>query len=365
MASGVSRWQGSTRRLVAAGAGGRQREDDARAVADRAVDGDVAAVQLGDALDDRQAEAAAAFARWRARPSRGSDRSDRRDAAGRPPECRVRRRRRSPRPCRRAPAAARVTVLPRGQNLSALSIRLATARSNSSTSSSARAAAPGPEAVAVRSCDALARGALGEAQGDVVEQLAGVDRFGSQAELGLVELGQVAERLHHAGRVARVAQRDLDQAAVLAARRLVRPSGLRASPGRRPSPSAASAGRARGCSRLRGGNDRCGAARSTGAGRCRAASRRRSSAGRTRRGSAPARGSPARPARPSASPPCESVDTASVRRRSGLVTAAMISTASSVVRATTASTAPSAGRAKLLRSTSQRSAGSCCVCSTR
>ena len=58
-------------------------------------------------------------------------------------------------------------------------------------------------------------------------------------------------------------------------------------------------------------------------------------------------------------------ETASVRRRSGFVTTAMISAASSVVALTTASTAPSAGRAKLLRRTSQRSAGSCCVCRTR
>ena len=64
---------------------------------------------------------------------------------------------------------------------------------------------------------------------DVVEQLADVDRLAAQAELGLVELGQVAERLHHAGGVARVAQGDLDQAAVLGARRLAptqRPSSV-------------------------------------------------------------------------------------------------------------------------------------------
>src|SRR5207342_1951356 len=50
------------------------------------------------------------------------------------------------------------------------------------------------------------------------------DRLAAQAELGLVKLGEVAERLHHAGGVARVAQRDLDQTAVFGARRLAGPA---------------------------------------------------------------------------------------------------------------------------------------------
>ena len=64
-------------------------------------------------------------------------------------------------------------------------------------------------------------------------------------------------------------------------------------------------------------------------------------------------------------PRCETVATASVRRRSGRVTVAMISTASSVVSATTAPISHSAGRVTLMRNAAQRPSGSCSVCSTR
>ena len=69
--------------------------------------------------------------------------------------------------------------------------------------------------------------------------------------------------------------------------------------------------------------------------------------------------------RPSARPRCDSVATAWVSVRSGFVTAEMIRSASRVVKATTAITRTITGRAKLERSMSSRSAGSCWVCSTR
>ena len=129
----------------------------------------------------------------------------------------------STRPSRATAASA--IVAPRGQNLSALSIRFAIARSNSSTSTRHTAAAHsrrgGRPAVRPR-----VRRALGKAHADVVEQLADVDGYRAQLELGLVELGEVAERLHQARRVAGVAQRDLDQAAVVGALGVAGPAAV-------------------------------------------------------------------------------------------------------------------------------------------
>ena len=156
-------------------------------------------------------------------------------------------------------------MLPGGQNLSALSTRLATARSNSSTSSSAAARRRLPPSLAAAQAHALARRALGEAQRDVVEQFADVDRLGCRSNSGSSSLARSPSDCTMPRRVARVAQRHLDQLAVLGAAPH-RPSARPASPGRRPLPSAASAGRATGCSRLRAGSGRGGEARSTGAG---------------------------------------------------------------------------------------------------
>ena len=58
-------------------------------------------------------------------------------------------------------------------------------------------------------------GARGKAHGDVVEHLAQVQPRGAQFEFWLVQQGQIAQRAHHAGGVARVAQRHGHQTAVV------------------------------------------------------------------------------------------------------------------------------------------------------
>ena len=335
--------------------------------AERALDRDVAAVQLDDALDDRQAQAAAALAGGR-RDRRAAlveaveqlRQVGRRDARAVVGDAHLDAR-------RRAPRRPSVTRAPRGQNLSALSTRLATARSNSSTSSAAHGRLPSRRRrVGCAARTPWLRGALGEAQRDVVEQLAGVDRLGAQLNSGSSSLA-----------------RSPSDCTMRAALRVLRSA---ISTRRRSSARAGVAGPAA-VERLEAGDGRgqrrAQVVRQVADAFAPEVVERRSafhcapadveqhlegaaSAGRTRPASAPAAGCRARPARPSARPRCDSVATASVRRRSGRVTEAMISAASSVVSATTRErSAPSAGRAKLLRSTSQRPSGSCCVCSTR
>jgi hypothetical protein len=130
--------------------------------------------------------------------------------------------------------AASVTVLPAGQNLSALSTQVGDRPLEQlDVDPGVRRRRAG--AVGDRQCpedDALPCRALGKAQGDVVEQLAHVDGLEAQAVFGLVELGQVAERAHHRGGVAGIAQRDLDQGGGRRRARRCRPSGHRAFPGR-------------------------------------------------------------------------------------------------------------------------------------
>ena len=229
-------------------------------------------------------------------------------------------------PSRRTPSVMRP---PAAQNFSALSTRLAIARSNSSMSSDATVgASPGR---LQRQRHALRRGARLEAQRDVVQQLAHVQRLAAQRELRFVQLRQVAQRLHQPRGVARVAQRHLEQLPVVGARRRRRPK--RASSVSRQAAVAVS-GERRSCDRLLTPSRRKWSSRRS-ASHCRrsASSMLRkpwlswpnSSLGLgmsgQRRGSAP--GAPAsRPSRATAA-------TASLRRRSGRVTTPMIQAASS------------------------------------
>ena len=206
-----------------------------------------------------------------------------------------------------------------GQNLSALSIRLATARSNSSTSSSARGPAP-PSAPAARVRSATPWRAARSAKRSAMSSSSSPT---STASVRRPNSGSSSLARSPSDCTSRAALRVLRSA--ISTRR--RSSARAASPAQR-AVERLEAGDRRGQRRaqvVRQVADafapeviECGAARSTAAGRCRAASRRRSSAGRTRRASARGSGLPGATAQAFASRPrCDSVATASVRRRSG------------------------------------------------
>ena len=220
---------------------------------------------------------------------------------------------------------------PAGVNFSALSTRLATARSNSSMST----AATGTGAAGScghRSVHALLRGALGEAQRDVVEHLADVEL--RRAAAGTTVRRGTPGRPASAPAARRCGCCAAPPAAVRGRRRAPASPAQRASSVSRQAVVAVS-GERRSCDRLLTPSRRKWSSRRS----CvplRAQPRQQArespcAGGRTRRRRGSARRRPLRPAPAPSKPSRAARATSSLSTRSGRVTVAMIQAASSVV----------------------------------